>query len=176
MPPSSSPAQRSISTGSSRPAATRSARSPSDAQPGKASYSPGYTPRSGWPGAWPVAWRKPPSCWKRPPKPRGCSGNQAALAWALFCRAFVAVPAGDLKTAIAAGQESLDLATQAEPGRHRGTRRGQSSPSRCSTRASQTAPPPCSRIRRAAIRRAPRRLARLPARADDPLLARARAA
>lgn len=42
------------------------------------------------------------------------SGNQAALAWALFCRAFVAVPAGDLKTAIATGQESLDLATEAK--------------------------------------------------------------
>jgi DNA-binding CsgD family transcriptional regulator len=44
------------------------------------------------------------------------SGNQAALAWALFCRAFVAIPAGDLKRAIAAGQESLDLATNAEQG------------------------------------------------------------
>jgi DNA-binding CsgD family transcriptional regulator len=44
------------------------------------------------------------------------SGNQAALAWALFCRAFVAIPAGDLKTAIAAGQESLDLATEAKQG------------------------------------------------------------
>jgi DNA-binding CsgD family transcriptional regulator len=44
------------------------------------------------------------------------SGNQAALAWALFCRAFVAIPAGDLKTAIAAGQESLDLATNEEQG------------------------------------------------------------
>jgi DNA-binding CsgD family transcriptional regulator len=41
------------------------------------------------------------------------SGNPAALAWALFCRAFVAVPAGDNKTAIAAGQESFDLATGA---------------------------------------------------------------
>jgi len=30
------------------------------------------------------------------------SGHSPALAWALFCRAFVAVPAGDLKTAIAA--------------------------------------------------------------------------
>src|SRR4051794_5716978 len=41
------------------------------------------------------------------------SGHPPALAWALFCRAFVAVPAGDLKTAIAAAQESLDLATEA---------------------------------------------------------------
>jgi DNA-binding CsgD family transcriptional regulator len=41
------------------------------------------------------------------------SGHPPALAWALFCRAFVAVPAGDLKTAIAAGQESLELATGA---------------------------------------------------------------
>ena len=41
------------------------------------------------------------------------SGYPPALAWALFCRAFVAVPAGDLKTAIAAGQESLDLAVEA---------------------------------------------------------------
>jgi DNA-binding CsgD family transcriptional regulator len=41
------------------------------------------------------------------------SGHPPALAWALFCRAFVAVPAGDLKTAIAAGQESLELATEA---------------------------------------------------------------
>ena len=40
------------------------------------------------------------------------SGHSPALAWALFCRAFVAVPAGDLKTAIAAGQESLELATE----------------------------------------------------------------
>jgi hypothetical protein len=42
------------------------------------------------------------------------SGNQPALAWALVCRAFVAIPAGDLGTAIAAGQESLDLATEAQ--------------------------------------------------------------
>jgi ATP/maltotriose-dependent transcriptional regulator MalT len=41
------------------------------------------------------------------------SGHPAALAWALFCRAFVAVPAGDSKTAIAAAQESFDLATDA---------------------------------------------------------------
>ena len=41
------------------------------------------------------------------------TGNPQALAWALFCRAFVAVPAGDNKTAIAAGQESLDLARDA---------------------------------------------------------------
>jgi DNA-binding CsgD family transcriptional regulator len=41
------------------------------------------------------------------------SGHPPALAWALFCRAFVAVPAGDLKAAIAAGQESLDLAGEA---------------------------------------------------------------
>lgn len=41
------------------------------------------------------------------------TGNPQALAWALFCRAFVAVPAGDNKTAIAAGQESLDLAQDA---------------------------------------------------------------
>ena len=41
------------------------------------------------------------------------TGNPQALAWALFCRAFVAVPSGDNKTAIAAGQESLDLARQA---------------------------------------------------------------
>ena len=41
------------------------------------------------------------------------SGHPPALAWALFCRAFVAVPAGDLKTAIAAAQESLELASDA---------------------------------------------------------------
>ncbi len=41
------------------------------------------------------------------------TGNPQALAWALFCRAFVAVPAGDNRTAIAAGQESLDLAQDA---------------------------------------------------------------
>jgi DNA-binding CsgD family transcriptional regulator len=41
------------------------------------------------------------------------SDHPPALAWALFCRAFVAVPAGDLKTAIAAGQESLQLAAEA---------------------------------------------------------------
>ena len=41
------------------------------------------------------------------------SGNPQALAWALFCRAFVAFPAGDTRTAIAAAQESLDLATEA---------------------------------------------------------------
>lgn len=39
------------------------------------------------------------------------SGNPQALAWALFCRAFVAVPAGDNQIAIATAQESLDLAT-----------------------------------------------------------------
>src|SRR3954462_379881 len=41
------------------------------------------------------------------------SGHAPALAWALFCRAFVAVPAGDLKTAIAAAQESFELAAEA---------------------------------------------------------------
>jgi DNA-binding CsgD family transcriptional regulator len=41
------------------------------------------------------------------------SGHPPALAWALFCRAFVAVPAGDLRTAIAAAQESLELAAEA---------------------------------------------------------------
>jgi ATP/maltotriose-dependent transcriptional regulator MalT len=41
------------------------------------------------------------------------SGNAPALAWALFCRAFVAIPAGDNKIAVAAGQESLDLAKAA---------------------------------------------------------------
>ena len=41
------------------------------------------------------------------------SGNPPALAWVLFCRAFVAVPAGDNTTAIAAGRESLDLARDA---------------------------------------------------------------
>jgi DNA-binding CsgD family transcriptional regulator len=41
------------------------------------------------------------------------SGYPPALAWALFCRAFVAVPAGDLKTAVAAAQESLELAKDA---------------------------------------------------------------
>jgi DNA-binding CsgD family transcriptional regulator/tetratricopeptide (TPR) repeat protein len=39
------------------------------------------------------------------------SGNPQALAWALFCRAFVALPAGDTRAAMAAAQESLDLAT-----------------------------------------------------------------
>ena len=38
------------------------------------------------------------------------SGNPQALAWALFCRAFVALPAGDLQVAIATAEESLDLA------------------------------------------------------------------
>ena len=37
------------------------------------------------------------------------SGNTQALAWVLFCRAFVAVPAGDAEIAVAAAQESLDL-------------------------------------------------------------------
>jgi ATP/maltotriose-dependent transcriptional regulator MalT len=41
------------------------------------------------------------------------SGNPQALAWALFCRAFVALPAGDTRTAMAAAHESLDLATDA---------------------------------------------------------------
>ncbi len=41
------------------------------------------------------------------------TGNPQALAWALFCRAFVAVPAGENKVAIAAAQESLDLARAA---------------------------------------------------------------
>jgi ATP/maltotriose-dependent transcriptional regulator MalT len=39
------------------------------------------------------------------------SGNPQALAWALFCRAFVAVPAGDTRVAIATAEESLELAT-----------------------------------------------------------------
>ncbi len=41
------------------------------------------------------------------------SGNPQAVAWALFCRAFVAFPAGENQTAIAAAQESLDLAKDA---------------------------------------------------------------
>ena len=41
------------------------------------------------------------------------SGNPQALAWALFCRAFVALPAGDTRIAVAAAQESLDLARDA---------------------------------------------------------------
>src|ERR1700716_3189273 len=40
-------------------------------------------------------------------------GNPPGLAWALFCRAFVAFPAGDNKLTIVAAQESLDLATAA---------------------------------------------------------------
>jgi ATP/maltotriose-dependent transcriptional regulator MalT len=39
------------------------------------------------------------------------SGNPQALAWALFCRAFVAVPAGETRLAIATAEESLELAT-----------------------------------------------------------------
>lgn len=39
------------------------------------------------------------------------SGNPQALAWALFCRAFVALPAGDLQVGIAAAEESLEIAT-----------------------------------------------------------------
>ena len=39
------------------------------------------------------------------------SGNPQALAWALFCRAFVALPAGDIPVGIATAEESLDLAT-----------------------------------------------------------------
>src|SRR5215207_4642709 len=39
------------------------------------------------------------------------SGNPQALAWALFCRAFVALPAGDIQVAIATAEESLNLAT-----------------------------------------------------------------
>jgi ATP/maltotriose-dependent transcriptional regulator MalT len=38
------------------------------------------------------------------------SGNPQALAWALFCRAFVALPAGDIQVGIATAEESLDLA------------------------------------------------------------------
>ncbi|MDX6514985.1 MAG: hypothetical protein QOH73_651, partial [Gaiellaceae bacterium] len=38
------------------------------------------------------------------------SGNSQALAWALFCRAFVALPAGDIQVGIAAAEESLELA------------------------------------------------------------------
>jgi DNA-binding CsgD family transcriptional regulator len=41
------------------------------------------------------------------------SGTPQALAWALFCRAFVAFPAGDTRTAIAAAQESLEIAADA---------------------------------------------------------------
>jgi DNA-binding NarL/FixJ family response regulator/RecA/RadA recombinase len=40
------------------------------------------------------------------------SGNPASLAWALFCRGFVALPAGENRTAVATAQESLDLAEQ----------------------------------------------------------------
>ena len=52
------------------------------------------------------------------------SGNPQALAWALFCRAFVALPAGDTRVAIATAEESLDLATAAgrpssPPAQHR---------------------------------------------------------
>jgi DNA-binding CsgD family transcriptional regulator/tetratricopeptide (TPR) repeat protein len=39
------------------------------------------------------------------------SGNPQALAWALFCRAFVALPAGDIQVAITTAEESLNLAT-----------------------------------------------------------------
>lgn len=39
------------------------------------------------------------------------SGNPQALAWALFCRAFVALPAGQPELAITAGRESLELAS-----------------------------------------------------------------
>jgi ATP/maltotriose-dependent transcriptional regulator MalT len=39
------------------------------------------------------------------------SGNPQALAWALFCRAFVALPAGDIQVAIATAEESLNLAS-----------------------------------------------------------------
>ena len=39
------------------------------------------------------------------------SGSPQALAWALFCRAFVAYPSGDLQVAMATAEESLDLAT-----------------------------------------------------------------
>lgn len=38
------------------------------------------------------------------------SDNPQALGWALFCRAFVALPAGDIQVAIATAKESLDLA------------------------------------------------------------------
>ena len=41
------------------------------------------------------------------------SGNTQALAWVLFCRAFVAVPTGDAEIAVAAAQESLDLTRDA---------------------------------------------------------------
>ena len=42
------------------------------------------------------------------------SGNPQALAWALFCRAFVALPAGDIQVAIATAEESMELANAGE--------------------------------------------------------------
>ena len=112
-PSSTSPARRSTSTASSRPARTPSGRSRSAEPPARVSCSPASTRPSAWRGACSAAWAKPPSCSTRATEAARLSGNPQALAWALFCRAFVAVPAGDHKTAIAAGQESLDLAKDA---------------------------------------------------------------
>jgi len=41
------------------------------------------------------------------------AGNPQALAWILFCRAFVAIAAGDNQTALLTAKESLDLAADA---------------------------------------------------------------
>ena len=71
------------------------------------------------------------------------SGNPQALAWALFCRAFVAFPAGDNKTAIAAAEESLASGHRHGPERHRRPRRSGPRASRCSTTGNRDAPRPC---------------------------------
>ena len=100
------------------------------------------------------------------------SGHPPALAWALFCRAFVAVPAGDLKTAIAAAQESLELATEANQAVI--AARAASILAVALLDAGQpdrAAAVLAGAAGRRAVRRHPRRLAGLSARADDPLLA-----
>ena len=87
------------------------------------------------------------------------SGHPPALAWALFCRAFVAVPAGDLKTAIAAATGEPGARHRSQPSRHRRPRRvdpgrraarrrpvrpGRRRPRRAAGRASSSAPSPAS--------------------------------
>ena len=100
------------------------------------------------------------------------SGHPPALAWALFCRAFVAVPAGDLKTAIAAATGEPGARHRSQPSRHR--RPSRLGPGRRAARCGPARPGrrrPRRAAGRRAVRRHPRRLARLSARADDPLLA-----
>ena len=118
-------------------------------------------------------WPKPPSCSTAPSRPRGCRATSRRWPGALQ-PLLAALAAGDLETALAAAEESVELRSglRAEP---RLRRRAWCSPPRCSRPATAGAVDVLVALRRR--RRAPahsRRLARQVPRAADPLLARAR--